>query len=783
MKAAQQQPFWATRYPRAVAVTAPRLAASAPGTVAGGYWVDQDEYFFQVERHDEALGRAVLTPAIVSIATGQITDIPLCKLRQVLSEMGVPVDSLDLAGAIMDMPEPYTLGISAAGRNFKINLKKWTAIDVHEATAERSLYSPDGRYACSIKGADLWLRDRRSGLERLLAHGSTHPRVAQPSETELATIPYRESPWPVGLWSPDSRWFLTHRIEESHVPELSLIQHAPPGGLRARLHRMKYALPEDPLPVETLMAFNLESGRIVDFAEFPQMVSAYSTFAFRYVWFGENHDVWFIRRDRYCKWMELICLDLRSGEGRVVIREETSSGYLDARPIILGCPNVRTLPGSREVIWYSERDGWGHLYLYDSATGELKNQVTQGSWCVRDIVAVNAETRTVLLLAGGMSVGEDPARRTLCAAALDGRDFKILRRCDGDIYIAPLEPIGVGQDRPFRPQFAPGGVSPDHRYVVLRESHVSRGNTTRLIALESSFELLLAATTPPDPQGVTAKPVAALAADGKTQLHGVLFLPREFDPAARYPLVDYIYPGPQLPQSPQSYAAVNAGPALSLAELGFAVLMLDTRGSPGRSREFHQVGYPDWLEPQLADHAAVVRTLCRESTFLDVDRVGVLGHSAGGAAAAQAMFNYSDLFTVGVAVCGLHAPCLGLATWSDKYSGPVRDRSAPIAQLEGAASRLVGKLLLVAGDLDENVPLSQTLRLADALIRSNRDFDLLVVPNESHLLLMTSGYVQRRVWDYFVTHLMHECPPREFDLNYEAHELLAFGRRYLADFL
>jgi dipeptidyl aminopeptidase/acylaminoacyl peptidase len=199
------------------------------------------------------------------------------------------------------------------------------------------------------------------------------------------------------------------------------------------------------------------------------------------------------------------------------------------------------------------------------------------------------------------------------------------------------------------------------------------------------------------------------------------------------------------------------------------------------SRAFHQAGYGRLLEPQLADHAAVVRQLCARHTFLDAERVGIFGHSAGGAAAARALFDYGDLFKVGVAVCGNHDPSLYAATWSDKYRGIQSGEVAAEYANAAVAHKLRGKLLLVSGDMDENVHLSHTLSLVDALIGGNRDFDLLIVPNAGHGVMLMHAYCQRRIWDYFVRHLLGETPVSGFQLDFTPHELMRFGRCLLQE--
>jgi dipeptidyl aminopeptidase/acylaminoacyl peptidase len=574
------------------------------------------------------------------------------------------------------------------------------------------------------------------------------------------------------LWSPDSQWLLTHHTDERFVPETALIEHAPPGGGRPVLHTFKNSSRNDPLPRATYVAIHVPSGRIVRFEEFRADVPNLSPFFLKMAWFSGRARAWVIRWDRYWKKVDLICFDLTPGSGRVVLSETAETGYLDLYPFIFGRPNVRTLDGSEEIIWFSERDGWGHLYLYDASTGSLKNQITKGRWLVREIVHVDERKRQIFFLAGGIDPEADPAHRSLCTVNLDGTDFKVLLAHEkGDLYVPLTEPAGLDQNYPFRPSRALPGFSPDGRFAVVRYSSAERGNKTEIVDLRTRTRFRIASVAP-TPNEVRARHFTALAADGETLLHGTMFLPSDFDETRRYPLIDYIYPGPHLAHQPQSFGLMNATPATTLAELGFVTIMLDSRGVPLRSRGFHQVGYPAVLEPQLADHAGIVRQLCERFSFLDVSRIGMIGYSAGGSATMRALCEYGETFKVGVSVCGFDDPAASAACWADKYCGPESQNSAE--RTSAIACKLQGKLLLISGDLDENVRMSQTLSVVDALVRANRDFDLLIVPNERHYLLLTSGYVQRRVWDFFVRHLLGGEPPVSFAIKFEPSELARF---------
>jgi len=729
-----------------------------------------------------ALGRIVGLPAIADCKTNSVREVisfkALASLLASGSEVGADLEAL--ASAEFDLSPEEVLTVSAGGLVYRVDTRHHLLLEVKTALGAPALYSPDGRFACLVEGDDLWLQDLSSGARRPLTHdGAADYFYGRQSQTNLAALSSRRCPQPVGLWSPDSRWFLTAHIDERGVPERALIQHAAARGGPV-LHRYKYPVPGDPLPVAVLCAIEVSSGRMVRFEEFPISITSFAPFQLRRVWFDDLGRVWLLRHDRYWKQADLISLDLREGIGHLVMNETASSGYLDFNPSMIATPNVRTLAGSEEVIWYSERDGWGHLYLYDASTGKIKNRMTGGDWLVRDIVHVDEKSRTVLLLAGGEDPNADPARRTLCRVGLDGTGFEVLLTHDGDISVPVTGPCGLGQEHPGRPKGAQAGISPSGDFCVVRFTSVTHGNRSEIVDLRSRRGFVIASAGP-EPDERAPRLFSSTAADGVTRLHGCLFLPSDFDAGQRYPLIDYIYPGPQAAHQPQSFHSVSSALARVLAELGFITLMLDTRATPISSRAFHHVGYGGLLEPQLADHAAVVRDLCKTLPFIDEHRIGIIGHSAGGAAAARAMFDYGALFKVGVSVCGNHDPSQYAAIWADKYCGPDSAAKTAVCNNSAAAHKLQGKLLLVHGDMDENVQVSQTLSLADALIRANRTFDLLVVPGADHGMLMTHGYTQRRVWDYLVRNLLGKEPPPEFEVSFVPYEIECCQRRGLQE--
>ena len=777
------------RYSRALAQTAPRVSTERRGLVVEGYWIDTFRYFFLSETSHPQLG-IVNTPSLVDRRTGEVA--ALLSLETIVgligAHLGRQIDPATLADARFDWAGEGKVGVSAFGSNYVIDCIEQRLASVEQAMERPSLYSPDGRYACFVRGHDLWLFNLATRIERrLTTDGAPNRSYGQVSESSLARCGTGHTGAPVGRWSPDSQWFLTHLINERHLPDLPTVEHVPPGGERPRLHTYKYCMPADPKPTLHFVAIHVPSGRLVRFEMGPTDLLFYSPFYYlmRSVWFETSRIAWLIRFDRFSRRAELIRLDLQGATAAVVFAdEEARGGRLVLNTYFAERPTVWTLSRSDEFIWYSERDGWGHLYLHDASTGKVKSQITHGEYVVRSILHVDEKARRVVFSAHGVDPAADPAHRTLCSSNFDGTGFEVLLSHGGDLYVPPDSIDGAQQDNPFHHSGASGGFSPEREFAVVQFWSVDRGNSTELVELSPRRRqrgLVVAVSRPGAGENVP-RPFAALAADGKTRLHGVMFVPPDLDERGRYPLVVFIYPGPAYSHAPQSFLNVRSSHARAIAELGFVSIMLDTRRSAFRDRAFHAVGH-GFLEPQLADHAAVVRQLCERHSFIDPDRVGVLGSSAGGSATARAMFDYGDLFKVGVSVCGAHDDTRGGAFMADTYLGPASADSADLPSNIDVAGKLRGKLLLMHGELDARVHVFHTMTLAAALIRANRDFDLLILPNEDHAALSTSGYAQRRMWDYFVQHLLGEQPPRDFEVKFEARGIERSIRRGLLEIM
>ncbi|MGW6456049.1 DPP IV N-terminal domain-containing protein [Streptomyces sp. NPDC055078] len=642
--------------------------------------------------------------------------------------------------------------------------------------------SPDGRWAAFCRDHDLWLRSVATGDERRLTHDGTpdRPYATNPDAAgfriTLRNLGVQALP-PAAVWSPDSRRLVTHRLDQSAVLPMHLVESAPPDGGRPALHTTRFAVPGDSeLPTAVVVVLDIETGTALAPEDATVLVPHMSPVFQGKIWWDDGGlAVYYLDQSRDYRTLSLYRLDAVTGAVRLLV-EESSATRTEPAQQYLQDPMVRVLDQGRKVLWYSQRDDWGHLYLYDvtpagpgraaegaapahaadSAPGRAAEgaasprpagRVTGGAWAVQQIVRVDEEAGVVFFLASGL-VAADPYARQLCRVGLDGSGFTRITDDELD-HTVTLPPSGA--------YFIDSASTPEHPPVTTVRSwdgavmvELERGDVSRLVA---------AGWQPPERFRVKA-------ADGVTDIHGVLYRPYGFDPARRYPVVDHPYPGPQTHRVRPTF---DPGPygydAEAVAALGFAVVALDGRGTPGRAKSFHDLSYGRLGDAGcLDDHVAALRGLARTRPWLDLGRVGLFGRSGGGFATARALLTHPDFFTVGVAECGNHDQRFYQALWGEAYQGPYDERTYAQADNGELASRLTGKLLLVHGELDDNVSPHLTMGLVARLIAANADFDLLIVPGAEHGFHGYEPYVIRRRWDYLVRHLMGAEPPERYRL-------------------
>ncbi len=747
------------RRARAARFTTPGLRAMVRNPMLRPHWIGTGDRFWYRRETPEGI---VFT--VVDAATG--AQSPAFDHAAVTAALGtIPLD-IDLA---------------ESGRLRLRGPDGWAVCENGRITPEAAppplrpgeTASPDRSQAVFRRGDDLWLRDLATSAERrLTTDGAPHFGYGKSPDANLTpvTLQRRGLVLPaVALWSPDGRTILTSRLDERRVGDMPLMQHVPDDGSpRPKLFTMKYAISGDPiLPMETHVLIEIATGRVTEVPSGPHVTGMMTAIEREEAWWSaDSRHVYVLDRDRLWRRQSLLEIDAATGAAREVFAE-TEPTFSDTNVSVLGLPNIRVLKECGEFIWFSQRSGWGHLYLHDLATGARRNAITSGDWVVRDIAHVDAANRRIWLLAGGLDPAANPYHRTLCRVGFDGTGFTVLTQGQDDHALAmrmkrlPRDAIREEGDVGFF-------LAPDGRHFVHTHSDLTTLPVSELRRADGTLvtELARAELTAPwhPPQ-----PFTVLADDGATTLHGALWLPSDFDPARKYPVIDYIYPGPQRGQLP-TVSFTDFLPDLGraalpqmFAELGFIVLNVDGRGTPLRSKAFHDLSYGRLQDAGcLVDHVATLRQLAARHPWFDSTRVGIMGHSGGGYATVRALLAHPDTFHVGIATAGNHDQLGYSFIWTEKYQGPVipnqdGTNSFTPASNPKLAANLKGKLLLATGDMDDNVTPALTMQLVDALIAADKDFDYIPLPNDDHTTVWTKPYFLRRAMEFMVRHLGADC--------------------------
>lgn len=625
--------------------------------------------------------------------------------------------------------------------------------------AEDELPSPDGKWAAFVKEHNLFVRPLPEGEAiQLTEDGEPYYDYGDRTEGNTSFISDRLSGKklpPVAAWSPDSKKLITHKLDERKVKELYLLQSVPrDGSARPLLHAYKYPMPGDEnLPLVELVIFDIEKRSRIAVNYEKEQVTFRTPLEDKYVWWSKDSQrIYYIYTERAEKALRLVEIDASTGEAREVLREEGKT-HVEVSLLLSNPPNVRDVGRGEELIWFSQRDGWAHLYLYDLKEGKLKNRITEGPWVVFEILHVDETNRYVYFVGMGREEGRDPYYRHLYRVRLDGSKLELLTPEDADHHLV----------------FSPSGKFFLDTYSRLDKPPLSvlrsaQGKIIRI--LEEADMGLLFEMGWKYPERFKAK-----AEDGTTDIYGMIVFPTKFDPQKKYPLIDAIYPGPQIIRTP-----ISLNPFLldwlwepqALAELGFVVVTIDGRGTPFRSKAFHDFAYQNFKDGgALQDHVAVLRQLSSTRPYIDLERVGIYGHSGGGFASARAILLYPDFYKVAVSSAGNHDQRGYNAGWGEKYLGLLEGGNYDDQINARLAPNLKGKLLLACGDMDDNVHPALTLQLVDALIKANKDFDLLVLPNANHGFDSALPYFTRKKWDYFVRNLLGEEPPQGYRIKGE----------------
>ncbi len=625
--------------------------------------------------------------------------------------------------------------------------------------------SPDGRKAVFRRDTNIWVRDIESGEEtQLTTDGEPYYEYGiDPDATGRAAASFH------AIWSPDSTKILTHQTDDRQIEALPMVEFAPKDGtLRPRAFSFRTSLPGDQhVTTFRMTVIDVDGGTQVS-ARYPTIVASrmFDTpvSGNRAWWSKDSTKAYFVEIERFEKHVNVVEFDTTTGHSHVVFEESTSDGYLELGSNVYTPTSILPLPESDQLIWYSERSGWAHLYLYHLRTGEKIRDLTSGDWLVRDVIGVDRKSRDLFLTRAGHDASIDPYYRQVVRVDLDSAALTELSGGNADHFVPHERDFGAmlamfveGAD-PKRNQ----GLSPNGDYYVETVQRIDALPRT-ILRDRNGQEVMTVVETDMSaaPEWFTAgEPFQTLAADEETPISGVLMKPSTFDPDKQYPVIDYIYGGPQVSHVPESIGDMNFMRARTLAELGFVVVIIDGRGTIERSREFRESSYSAvHTASDLEDHIAAIRQLAEKYEWIDDSRVGITGFSGGGYMTASAMLRFPEFFDVGVAGAGNHDQRLFWSTWGERYHGAVEgDNYAAQANLTYAGN-LEGKLLFIHGLLDYGVHPAALFQLTQALIDANKDFDLILLPQAAHSL---NGWAERRLWDYFVTHLAGEEPPETF---------------------
>lgn len=606
-----------------------------------------------------------------------------------------------------------------------------------------AVLSPDGTRAAFIRDWNLWVRDVASGQERQLTNDGVKDFGYATDNAGWAS-----SDRAILLWSPDSKKIATQQQDERKVGEMYLVETKVGHPV---LRAWKYPLPGDSV-VAMLhrVIIDVDKGTVTRLQlapEYHRSTLGDNISMNDYNWSPDGSKLALVSTGRDHKNAIFRVADAATGAVRTVF-EETVPTHFESRT------GWRVLWPTNEVIWYSQRDDWGQLYLYDLTTGQVKRKITTGEGPVTQIVRIDEKTRTIWYGANGREKGQDPYFTHYYKIGIDGGTPVSLTPDDGthDIQLSPDNKYLV--DTYSRPEVPP--------VVTLR----SATDGKVVVSLERADIAKLAATGWKPPV-----PIKVKAADGVTDLYGMMFTPTNLDPNKKYPIINNAYPGPQSGSVGSRAFTAARGDKQALAELGFVVVSIDGRGTPGRSKSFHDSYYGRMgRDNTIPDQVAGMKDLAKQYPYIDIDKAAMWGHSGGGFITAGAMFQYPDFFKVGIAESGNHDQRQYEDDWGERYQGllvrnPDGTDSYDVEANQNMAKNLKGHLLLAHGTMDNNVPPYNTLLVADALIKANKDFDLLMLPNQAHGFGNMSNYMMRRRWDYFVKYLAEGVPPKEYEIK------------------
>ncbi|MBA6342771.1 DPP IV N-terminal domain-containing protein [Colwellia sp. MB02u-10] len=615
------------------------------------------------------------------------------------------------------------------------------------AIKNSELVSPNGKLAVYIKDHNLWLRNLNDNSEKQLTTDG------------IANFGYatNNAGWvrgdkPVVKWSPDSKKLTTFKHDSRNVGEMAIVSTAVG---HPKIDVWKYPLPGDKHIFKIhRVVIDIEQANVVVLdmpaddhrSTITDHVAGSDGSLLDVDWSSDSSHFAFVSSTRDHKTASLKIADAISGKVRIVLTETADSFFESGVSAI----SWQYLDQSNEFIWFSQRSNWGHLYLVDAVTGKIKNQITQGDWTVLELLNVDEKTGKLIFSAAGKEAG-DPYFHYLYSINKDSSNFTLLSPEQKHHRIT---------------------LSSNAEYFLDRVSTPNQPETSFVRSTNSKSGFIIEQmdiTKLSDTGWQAPTPFIVKDRNNEHDIYGLMYKPSDFDASKSYPVVNYLYPGPQVGSIRGRHFRSARGDNQAIAELGFIVIEIDALGTPGRSKSFHEFYYQNMGDSGIPDQVSAIKQLAKKYHWIDSTRVGIWGHSGGGFASTRALLTYPDFYSVAVSQAGNHDNRNYADEWGEKYHGMLVKKEDGTTNYDSQANQLIvenlkGKLLIAHGTTDTNVPPYNTLIVVEALIAANKDFDMLMLPNRGHGFAR-KPYMMRKRWDYFVQHLLALTPPKEFTFS------------------
>jgi dipeptidyl-peptidase-4 len=595
------------------------------------------------------------------------------------------------------------------------------------AEEAKNTRSPDGKWEVLVRGDNLFLRDIKTGTAQQVTYDAQPDSSYARNAEEQRSIGMRydaadpKEPVPEVYWSPDSRHFVAMRYTRGSQRRVTLVESSPEEQLQPKVMSIPYLKPGDDVPYAKPHLFDAQAKKEIPVSD-ELFANPWSIGDVR--WNRDSSEFTFLFNQRGHQALRILGVKANSGAVRAIV-EETSKTFICYSSKFF----VEHLDDTGEIIWMSERDGWNHLYLYDAKTGQVKNQITKGEWVVRGVDLVDREKRQICFRAGGMNPDENPYFVHYYRINFDGSGLTALTSGNGTHSVQ---------------------YSPDQRFLIDTWSRVDQPPVSELHRVADGK--LLCRLEEADISELTAsgwrapEPFIAKGRDGRTDIYGIIRRPSDFDAAKKYPVIEDIYAGPGDSYVPMGFSAYHG--SSDLLNKGFIIVQIDGMGTSNRSKAFQDVAYKNLADAGLPDRMLWIKAAAATRPWMDLNRVGIFGTSAGGQSALRALLDHGDFYKAAVADSGCHDNRMDKIWWNEQWMGWPVDESYARNSNVVAAHKLTGKLLLMVGEMDTNVDPASTFQVVNALIKAGKPFELLDMPGAGHGVLGTN-YGRQRLIDFF----------------------------------